>query len=164
VDENVLAAIIAHDEAEALLRVEEFDDAFAFADHLGGHAAARTTATAAAAETATAAAAEAITATAATAEAITAAAETIAAATAEAITAPAETITAAEAATAIATEAFVTEAIALVPAAALAAPPSIETHAVKVFPNVAPLRRKANAPGQRTNLSARKISHAKHLP
>src|SRR5205085_7165405 len=37
--EHILAAIIADDEAEALLRVEEFDDAFAFADDLWRHAA-----------------------------------------------------------------------------------------------------------------------------
>jgi hypothetical protein len=39
VHEHVLAAVIAHDEAEALLPVEEFDDALGLADHLGGHAA-----------------------------------------------------------------------------------------------------------------------------
>src|SRR3954464_1054237 len=67
VDEHVLAAVVADDEAEALLPVEEFDDAFAFADDLRGHAAAEAAATAteaaataaAAAETAAAAAAEA---------------------------------------------------------------------------------------------------------
>ena len=46
-NEHVLAAVIADDEAEALLRIEEFDDALAFADDLRGHAAAETTATAA---------------------------------------------------------------------------------------------------------------------
>ena len=40
VDEHVLAAIIADDEAEALLRIEEFDDALAFANDLGRHSAA----------------------------------------------------------------------------------------------------------------------------
>src|SRR6478735_4517824 len=49
-DEDVLAAIIANDEAESLLRVEEFDDALAFANDLGRHSA-----TAAAAKTAAAA-------------------------------------------------------------------------------------------------------------
>jgi hypothetical protein len=53
VDENVLAAVIANDEAEALLGVEEFDDAFAFANDLRRHSAAA--ATAAAAEPAAAA-------------------------------------------------------------------------------------------------------------
>src|SRR6185369_2820372 len=53
--EHVLAAVIADDEAKALLRVEEFDDAFAFADDLRGHSAA-----AAAAAAAEPAAAEAI--------------------------------------------------------------------------------------------------------
>ena len=88
VDEHVLAAVIADDEAEALLRVEEFDDALAFANDLGGHAAAtaataaETTAaaaTAAAEATAAAAAAEAATATAAAAAAAEAAAIAIAA-------------------------------------------------------------------------------------
>jgi hypothetical protein len=156
VNENVLTAVVANDETETFLAVEEFDDALAFADHLGRHAAAGTAAAAAstaAAETAaTATAAEAITAAAkaaatAAAEAITAttAAEAIAATTAT------ETVTAAaEAAAAIATEAFVTEAVALVLAAALTAPPSIETHAVKVFPNVAPLRRKGICTGRST--------------
>jgi hypothetical protein len=59
VDEHVLSAVIADDEAETLLRVEEFDDTFAFADDLRGHpataAAAETTAAAAAAESAAAA-------------------------------------------------------------------------------------------------------------
>jgi hypothetical protein len=151
VNENVLTAIIANDEAEALLAVEEFDDALAFADHLGRHAAAGTAASATTTATETAAAAstaaaEAITA----AEAAATATETVA--TAKAITATAtETVTAAaEAAAAIATEAFVTEAVALVLAAALTAPPSIETHAVKVFPNVAPLRRKGICTGRST--------------
>ena len=40
VHEHILAAVIANDEAEALLRVEEFDDALAFADDLGRHSAA----------------------------------------------------------------------------------------------------------------------------
>ena len=40
VDENVLAAIVANDEAESLLGVEELDDALALADDLRGHAAA----------------------------------------------------------------------------------------------------------------------------
>ena len=53
-DEHVLAAIVADDEAEALLAVEEFDDALGLADDLRGHAAA---AAAAAAEPAAAAAA-----------------------------------------------------------------------------------------------------------
>src|SRR6185436_2618026 len=52
VHEHVLAAVVADDEAEALLAVEEFDDTLGFADDLGRHAAAG----AAAAETAAAAA------------------------------------------------------------------------------------------------------------
>ncbi|HKS18194.1 MAG TPA: hypothetical protein VJS63_03160 [Bradyrhizobium sp.] len=83
--EDVFATVIADDEAEALLRIEKFDDAFAFANDLGRHAAtaaaAEATAPAAAAETATAAA---------TAEAITAAAVATATAKATASTAAAE--------------------------------------------------------------------------
>jgi hypothetical protein len=90
VDEHVLTAIIAHDEAEALLAVEEFNDALAFADDLGRHAATR----AAAAEAATAATKAT---TAAAAEAITAAETTaVTTATAEAIAAATKTVTATE--------------------------------------------------------------------
>src|SRR5206468_12965811 len=49
VDKHVLAAVIANDEAESLLRIEKFDDAFAFANDLGRHPTAA--AAAAAAET-----------------------------------------------------------------------------------------------------------------
>src|SRR5688572_951564 len=80
VDEHVLAAIVADDEAEALLRVEELDHALALADDLRGHsaasaaaAAAEPAAAAAAAEAATAAAAEPAAATAVTAAAAPAA-------------------------------------------------------------------------------------------
>jgi hypothetical protein len=58
VNEHILAAVIANHEAEALLRVEEFDDALAFANDLGRHTATRAAAGSAAAE-ATAAAASA---------------------------------------------------------------------------------------------------------
>jgi hypothetical protein len=131
VNEHVLAAIIANDEAEALLAIEEFDDARAFADNLGGHAAATAAATAATEAAATTAAAIA-TATAAAAEAATTA-EAIAA-TAEAITTAAETIAAAEAAAA--TEVVAAETVALVAAtsATIAAATFIETHALFVFP------------------------------
>src|SRR4051812_23067836 len=75
VDEHVLAAVVADDKAEALLPVEEFDDALAFADALRGHAAAETAAaTATAATEAAAAAAETAAAAAAEAAAIAAAA------------------------------------------------------------------------------------------
>ncbi|WP_192812900.1 hypothetical protein, partial [Rhizorhabdus wittichii] len=84
------------------------------------------------------------TAAAATAEAIAAAAITAAATAAEAIAAAAvtaaaaETVTA-ETATTIAAVTFVTEAVALVPAAAArTALTSIETHALQFFPNLAP--------------------------
>src|SRR4029079_13146342 len=39
VHKHVFAAIIAHDEAKALLGIEEFDDALAFANDLRGHTA-----------------------------------------------------------------------------------------------------------------------------
>ena len=135
-----ISAVIANNEAETLLRVEEFDDAFAFANDLGGHAAAETAAASASAATA-AAAAEAITAaTAATAEAIAAAAvaaargATAAGITAASVTAP-KSATIAEAGTVCAAEAFITKTVALVPAAttALAFTPSIETHARKTL-------------------------------
>src|SRR5947209_5714220 len=53
-DEHVLASVITNDETEAFLRIEEFDDAFAFANDLGRHSAAATAS--AAAETSAAAA------------------------------------------------------------------------------------------------------------
>ncbi len=133
VHKHILATIVAHDKAKALLRVEEFYDARAFANDLRGHAASA----AATAATKTAAAA---------AEPVTAATKAIP--TTEAVTA-AETITTAEpvAAKAIATAEAVTAAkaavkaaiakpVALVPAApaAIAAAPLIETHALFVFP------------------------------
>jgi hypothetical protein len=133
VNEDVLASIVTDDEAEALLRIEEFYDAFSFADNLRRHsataaaAAAKATATAAA-ETTTAAAAEAATvtavaATAAAAEAIAAAAEATASATAKA--------TAVGKSAAIAVALFSEKSVALVSAATTAVPltPSIETHA-----------------------------------
>jgi hypothetical protein len=131
VDEDVLATVIADDEAEAFLRVEEFDDALAFADDLGRHSA--STAATKTATTAAAAAAE------STAAAATAAVTIAAATTAEAA-AIAETATAAAGAEApallegrfSAEIAFVAaETVALVPAAsaAVALAPSIETHA-----------------------------------
>ena len=139
VHEHVLAAVIADDEAEALLRVEELYDALAFADDLGGHsatataaAATKAAAAAAAAETA-AAAAEAIAAATATAAATAAAAEAITAAavsTAAAATAKAAAV-GESAAIAVAAASLTTEEIvALVTAATTAVPltPSIETH------------------------------------
>src|SRR5688500_1469354 len=81
-DEDVLAAIVADDEAEALRRIEEFDDAFALANDLGRHAtaaerAADTATAARAAEATASASAEAVSAT--TTEAVSATAEAIAA-------------------------------------------------------------------------------------
>lgn len=133
VDEHVLTTTILNDKAEALLSIEELDDAFAFANdlcrHLRTRAAAETAATATAAAEAITATAETIAATAAAAEAITAAAETVSTATAEAITAAA----AAEAA--IKTTTAVAKAVTLVVAtpAALTAPTSIKTHPSNYF-------------------------------
>jgi hypothetical protein len=130
VHEHILAAIVANDEAEALLAVEEFDHAGAFADDLRGHATA-TAASTTAAEAATAAAAE-TTAAATAAKAIAAAAEAVTTAT-ETIAAATETVTTAEAA---ATEIVTAETVALVAATPTAIPAAsfIETHALFVFP------------------------------
>jgi hypothetical protein len=150
VDEHVLAAVVAHDEAEALLRVEEFDDALAFADDLRGHSA---SACAAAAETAAACAAAIATATTATEAASTAAAEA-AAVTIATAAATAEAAAAAIAAALLETAAklrntFFAETVALVATAttALTFAPSIETH---IRPNLnCPLTPETNALGQK---------------
>jgi hypothetical protein len=132
VNEHILAAIVTDNEAEALLRVEEFDDALALANDLGRHSATSAAAAESAAAATTAAAAEA---TAAAAEATAPAA--IAAATASTAAAEAATITesAAEAAavskTSLGTcELIPTKTVALVTAAttAVTLTPSIETH------------------------------------
>jgi hypothetical protein len=124
VHEHIFAAIIAHDEAEALLTVEKFDDAGAFAHDLGRH---RGTGCPTAAKSAAAATEAVPTAT----EAVTAA-ETIAARCG------------------ISTIALVAEAVALVPAApaAIAATPSIKTHALYDFPEF--IARKSLEPKHRT--------------
>jgi hypothetical protein len=142
VHEHILAAVIAHDEAEAFLTVEEFDDAGAFADDLGRHAAA-CAAACTTAKAATAAAAETTAASTAAAEAIaaataTATAESVAtaAATAEAITAAAAAKPVAAAAKAAVETAFTAETIALIAPAPATVPAAsfIETHALFVFP------------------------------
>jgi hypothetical protein len=132
-DEHVLAAVIANDEAETLLRVEELYDALAFADDLRGHSAATATAAATKAAAATAAA---------TAEATAPAAAVAAAATA-AITEGRPVAEASASAAVAATAAallkpyliaeiafFAEDIVALVTTAATAVPlaPSIETH------------------------------------
>jgi hypothetical protein len=125
--EDIFATIVADDEAETLLAVEEFDDALAFADDLGRHAAAAAAAKAAAATTEAAA-------TAATAAAEAAAVTITAAAAAIATAAESAAITAET--TALITEptaiVVLAETVALVSAAptALAAASSIKTHAV----------------------------------
>jgi hypothetical protein len=137
VDEDVLAAIIADNEAEPLLRIEEFDDALAFSDDLWRHSAA--TAATAAAEATAAAAAAAVTAAAAAITA-TAAAAAAAAESATVTIAAAASAAAAVAATflepyRIAEFLFAEETIALVPtaSAAVSFAPSIETHACSNF-------------------------------
>jgi hypothetical protein len=133
VHEHIFAAIIANDEAEALLRVEEFDDAFAFANDLRGHSA---TTAAAAAETAAAPTAAAAKATASAAAAVASGAltESSAAAAAAAIAAAstaAATVTAALLETAAIRETrFLEKSVALIPAATatIALAPSVETH------------------------------------
>jgi hypothetical protein len=134
VNEHILAAIVTDDEAEALLRIEEFDDAFALANDLGRHsatagaAATKPAAATAAAETTAAAAAEASAAAAAAATVSTAAAAAEAATIAEAATVT-ETAAIAES-TGKAPAILCTETVALVTAAttAVTLTPSIETH------------------------------------
>ena len=127
VDEHVFAAIFALNEAEALLGIEEFDDALTLANDLSRHAASTAAAGATrAAEAATITAAKTAT-TAATAKAITATAKAITA-TAKAITATAETISTAEPVSTAAKriETLFAKSVALV--SAPAATPSIKTH------------------------------------
>jgi hypothetical protein len=105
-DKNVFAAVIANDEAEALLAVEKFHDALGSAKvDAGAHVARGARATKAAATGTTAEAA-------ATTAAATA--ETVAAAAAEAITAAAAVTAAAATAETIATTAAVAAAFKLV--------------------------------------------------
>ena len=135
-NEHIFAAVIAHDETEAFLAVEEFYDTSAFTDDLGRHRRARSTAaTATTAAKATASAA--------------AAAKTVTTAT-ETVTAPATAETIAAACSSISTIAVVTEAVALVPAApaALTATPFIKTHALSDFPEF--IVRKSIEPKHRT--------------
>jgi hypothetical protein len=159
VDEDVFAAVIADDEAEALLRIEEFYDALALANDLGRHssasaaaAAAETTATAAATKAATAATAEATAAAAAIAATSTAAAA-VAAALLEAAKISAESW-------------FVTEPVTLVAAApaAVALAPSIETHAPSEL-IAARLPLKPTRSGQMAKpVMMRKTTHAPCVP
>jgi hypothetical protein len=147
VDEDIFAAIITDDEAEALLRVKEFDDAFALANDLRRHSAAGAATTA---EATAAAAATESTATATITEA-TAAAAAEAAAVAIAASAAAAAVAAAllETATEITCETlFAAETFALVAAApaAVAFAPSIETHEPSVL-KVSPPTPETNALG-----------------
>jgi len=128
VHEYVFAAIVADDEAETLLRIEEFDNALALANDLRRHSA-----TAAAAKTAAAGTAAAESTAAATAEAAWPVTSKTAAAAAAKATASAAAITAAflESAS-LAETRFFEKPVALVPAATatIAFAPSIETHSV----------------------------------
>jgi len=158
VHEDVFATVITDDKAEALLTVEELNDAGAFADDLRGHtvAAAEAAATTAAAEAATAATAAVTTAAAAAVAATTAA-------TAEAVTAAeAATITkaAAAAVAAAATKFIAAEAITLVAATSAAIPtaPSIETHALFVFPVRPKSQLKAKRRTKNAGLPAQKLA------
>ena len=135
VHEHVIRAIVALDEAEALLAVEEFDDAFAGANDLRRHAAATAPWCAAAGKTAaTATAAEAAAWCAATAAAIiTEVARTVEAATATAAAVKWSGVP-------IAVEILVAETIALV--TALAAPLTVKTHVLKITLLRPPVRAK----------------------
>lgn len=119
VNENVFATVILNDEAEALLSIEEFDDAFAFADNLSRHLRARRTAEATAACT--------------TAE--TAAAAAIATTEAATVTKTATITESTAAETRCTAEFFFAETVALIPAApaTFAAAPSIKPHASNNF-------------------------------
>jgi hypothetical protein len=154
VDEHVLAAVIADDEAEPFLRVEEFDDALGLADDLRRHSAASAAAAAATETSASAASAAAIAATTAEAATVAAAAATTAETSAITIAATATTAAAAaasllETATEITCEILFAEAFALIPTAtsAVSFAPSIETH---IRPNfICPLTPQTNALGQK---------------
>jgi hypothetical protein len=120
VNEHVLAAVLADDEAETLLRIEELHDALPFADDLRRHSAA-----AGAAETAASTAAR---------SAREAPAWPVAPAEAAAIAEPAAAIIPKAPAlleSAAVAEAFLEEPVALVStaSAAVASTPSVETHA-----------------------------------
>jgi hypothetical protein len=123
VDEDVLPAIIADNEAEALLGIEEFDDALGFADDLRGHpaAACATAAAKAAAGSGTAAT-----------EATTSAASAASAAESTAVTeSAAAAVAAALLESAWLADCFFAESVTFIAAAraAVAFAPSVETHA-----------------------------------
>jgi hypothetical protein len=163
VDEHVLSAIVTDDETEALLRIEEFDDAFAFADDLRRHSA--TTAT-----TKTAASAASAAETAAASAAIAAAAVAVATASAIAAARPiTEAAAAAKAAALLVTtaeflEIVFAETFALVAAATAAIPlaPSIETHEPSELKPAYPKNQRARA--KRRNRSWRESTHAPFRP
>jgi hypothetical protein len=138
VHEHILATIITHDEAEALLAIEELHDTGAFADHLRGHAATGTAAATTAAKAATTAAEAAATSACAAARAATgtkaATAATIIVETTAIRKAAAEAAAITESTAAKRVETFATEIIAPITAPALTAPPSIKTHASQIFP------------------------------
>jgi hypothetical protein len=107
VNEHVVAAVVAHDEAESLLRIEELHDALALADDLRGHSAT------------------------AAAEAAAIAAPKAATVAESAATAAASEPAALFESAAVAAVAFLEEPVALVSSATatVALTPSVETHA-----------------------------------
>ncbi|MCY7340219.1 MAG: hypothetical protein LH465_09790 [Sphingomonas bacterium] len=133
-NEHILATVIANDEAEALLRVEEFDHALAFANDLRGHSATAATAAGRTAET-TAAASTAAEAAAAATIATATAATIIVAATSGGSRAEAAAVAETTAVKSATTEAVVApKTFALVTSATTAVTftPSIETHLFKL--------------------------------
>jgi hypothetical protein len=148
VNEDVLASIIANDETETLLRIEEFDDALGLADDLRGHSA-TATATATAAKSAAAAAAATTITSAETAAVAECARLTIASALLESA--------------AIRVAVFTEKPVALVSAATatVALTSSIETHARSLFP--VPLNRKDQRAGEHGATGLVRVFVAHHL-
>jgi hypothetical protein len=130
-DEHVFAAIVTDDESEAFLRIEEFDDALAFANDLRGHSPSAATTAATAESTATATAAEATAPTAIAAATVAEATTAAAAVTESAAAAIAAALLETTATEITAAEILFAETFALVAAApsAVAFTPSVETHA-----------------------------------
>jgi hypothetical protein len=149
VHENIFAAIVTNDKAKALLSVEEFYDACAFANDLRRHAAPAATACAAA-KAATAAKAAATAKTIAAAESVSTAAETIT--TTKAVT------------TAKAIKAALAETVALVFAtpAAISAAPFIETHVPVRLPGSPTIFFKNLSVGRQTQAFGRYAQSRRH--
>jgi hypothetical protein len=164
-DEHVLSTVVANDEAEALLRIEEFDDAFAFANDLGRHSASATAAKAAATAAAKTTAAAAATAEAAAVTKVTAAA-TEAAAVAVTTATTATGVAAAFLVAEFSADILFAETVALIAAAptAVALAPSIETHAPSELKEPAYPRNQRARAKWRGRSMARKTTHAPGTP